>query len=309
MLNSSLPSAIPSATPEPTPIVSGYDRPVAVMIDNERPARPQAGLDKAYAIYEIIVEGGESRFMALFKGAKVDKLGPVRSSRHYFLDYMMEHDAIYTHYGWSPQAQADIKKAGINNINGVTGDGSIFWREKGKRGDYHNAFTSMDNILKLAAQKGYRTKTSEEAVFKYNLEGNVPLTGENATTIKIPYSFRHTTDYTYNAEQKVYKRVMDGTPHTDRFTKQQYSAKNIIIQFVKNYNLNDGTKAGRQGLYDTGNGNGYFIANGKYIPITWENKSWASKTIYKDMEDNEIVLNNGNVWIQVVPLGNKVTIK
>ena len=101
-------------------IFNGNDRPIAVMIDNHNQAWPQAGLNKAYLVYEAIVEGGETRLMALFKGVTVDKIGPVRSSRHYFLDYAMENDAIYAHYGRSPQAESDIKQYKINNLNGIT---------------------------------------------------------------------------------------------------------------------------------------------------------------------------------------------
>ena len=57
--------------------------------------------------------------MALFKGKDIEKIGPVRSSRHYFLDYAMENDAIYVHYGFSEQAKADIATLGVNNINGL----------------------------------------------------------------------------------------------------------------------------------------------------------------------------------------------
>ena len=122
-------------------IFNGKDRPIAVMIDNHNQAWPQAGLNKAYMVYEIIVEGGETRLMALFKGVTVDKIGPVRSSRHYFIDYAMENDAIYAHYGWSPQAESDIKKYSINNLNGITESTSTFWRVKDKSAP-HNAVTS-----------------------------------------------------------------------------------------------------------------------------------------------------------------------
>ena len=87
---------------------TGDDRPIAVMIDNNTNAWPQDSVNKAYIIYEIIVEGGETRLMALFKGSDADSIGPIRSSRHYFLDYALENDAIYAHLGWSPQAQSDI---------------------------------------------------------------------------------------------------------------------------------------------------------------------------------------------------------
>ena len=98
--NTIMPSEIEEKTAK---IFSGKDRPIAVMLDNHNEAWPQAGLQEAYLVYEIIVEGGETRLMALFKGANLEKIGPVRSARHYFLDYAMEHDAIYTHFGESPQ--------------------------------------------------------------------------------------------------------------------------------------------------------------------------------------------------------------
>ena len=107
-------------TQEPEPektiqIFKGTDRPIACMIDNHSDAWPQFSISKAYTVYEIIVEGGETRLMAVFKGADADKVGPMRSSRHYFLDYALENDAIYAHIGWSPQAQSDIKKLGMKH--------------------------------------------------------------------------------------------------------------------------------------------------------------------------------------------------
>ena len=107
-------------------VFKGNERPIAVMIDNHSDAWPQAGLNKAYMVYEIVVEGGETRLMALFKGQDLDKIGPVRSARHYFIDYAMENDAIYVHFGQSPQAQSDIKKYSINDINGMAEEGTTF---------------------------------------------------------------------------------------------------------------------------------------------------------------------------------------
>ena len=92
--------------------------------------------------------------MALFKGQTFDKVGPIRSSRHYFLDYALENDAIYVHYGWSPQAQGDIATLGVNNINGITQSSKDFWRVKDKKAP-HNAVTSSENIIRMAKSKKY----------------------------------------------------------------------------------------------------------------------------------------------------------
>ena len=168
-------------------IFKGSDRPIAVMIDNNIYAQPQAGLNDAYMVYEIIVEGGESRLMALFKGVSLEKIGPVRSSRHYFLDYALENDAIYVHYGWSPQAQSDISTLGVNNINGISETTKEFWRVKDKRSP-HNVATSTEKILEIANRKGYRTTSSKESVLNYTTDEINLEEGQVAEDITIPYS-------------------------------------------------------------------------------------------------------------------------
>ena len=138
----------PIAIKEPKTL-SGDSRPIAVMIDNNINAMPQAGLLEADIIYEIIVEGGESRLMLILQDKDLDKIGPIRSARHYFLDYALENDAIYVHYGWSPQAQSDIASLGVNNINGIYESSTDFWRVSDKYAP-HNAVTSTDTILAVS---------------------------------------------------------------------------------------------------------------------------------------------------------------
>ena len=186
-------------------IFNGNSRPVAVMIDNHQDAWPQAGLNKAYMVYEIIVEGGETRLMALFKGVDVDKIGPVRSARHYFIDYAMENDAIYTHFGQSPQAQSDIKKYNINDINGISEDGMTFWRVKEKAAP-HNAVTNTKKLLESAKNKGYKTTSTKESVLNYVTEEVNLEEGQTAYEVTIPHSDLQTVKYVYNSDSKVYTR-------------------------------------------------------------------------------------------------------
>ena len=286
-------------------IFKGNDRPIAVMIDNEKPAWPHAGLNDAYLLYEIIIEGGESRIMALFKGKDTEKVGPVRSARHYFLDYVMENDAQYVHFGWSPKAQSDIQEYNINNINGVTGDSKIFWRE-GNKVSYHNAFTSIENIVSRAKEKKYRLTSEDEGVFKYSPKEINLENGQDANIIKIKYSALQNVTYKYNAETKLYERYMRGIEHKDRETGEFFVAKNIIVCYVKNGLLDDPEDKGRQELYNIGTGEGLFITNGKCIDITWNKEKRETKTKYYDKNKKEIVLNDGITWVQIVPIDNKV---
>ena len=289
-------------------IFSGNDRPIAVMIDNHSDAWPQAGLNQAYMVYEIIVEGGETRLMALFKGADLDKIGPVRSARHYFIDYAMENDAIYVHFGQSPQAQSDIKKYDIDDINGIAEDGTTFWRVKDKYAP-HNAVTSTEKLLESAKSKNYRTTSTEESVLNYVTDEVNLEEGQVADAVTIPHSDLQTVRYEYDKENKVYVRYARGEEQTDWDTEEPVTTKNIIITFCNNYTLSDSENKGRQGLKNIGTFDGYYITNGRAIQIQCIKNSREEKTIYQDMNGNEIQVNDGNTFVNICPTNANVEIE
>ena len=289
-------------------IFSGNDRPFAVMIDNHSDAWPQAGLNQAYMVYEIVVEGGETRLMALFKGVDLDKIGPVRSARHYFIDYAMENDAIYVHFGQSPQAQSDIKKYDIDDINGIAEDGTTFWRVKDKYAP-HNAVTSTEKLLESAKSKNYRTTSTEESVLNYVVDEVNLEEGQAADTITIPHSDLQTVKYEYDKENKVYVRYARGEEQTDWDTDEPVTTKNIIITFCNNYTLTDSENKGRQGLKNIGTFDGYYITNGRAIQIQCIKNARDEKTIYQDMNGNEIKVNDGNTFVNICPTNADVEIE
>lgn len=281
-------------------------RPIAVMINNHSMARPyHSGLQDAIIVYEAIVEGGITRMMAVFKDATTEKIGSVRSSRHYFLDYALENDAIYTHFGWSPQAQSDISTLGVNNINGLYD--SCFWRDSSLPIDYeHKAFTNIEKIKNVISYRKYRTNynsvnVKDELLLNYSIdEININASTDSivANSIVIPYSNYMTSSYTYDATNKYYLRFANNVAHTDYVTKQQYHFKNLIIIKVGNHSIDS---YGRQTISNIGTGTGYFMTNGYARPITWSKSARNAKTIYKYLDGNEIVVNDGNTFIQIEP--------
>ena len=289
-------------------IFSGNDRPFAVMIDNHSDAWPQAGLNQAYMVYEIIVEGGETRLMALFKGVDLDKIGPVRSARHYFIDYAMENDAIYVHFGQSPQAQSDIKKYSIDDINGIAEDGTTFWRVKDKAAP-HNAVTSTEKLLESAKSKKYTTTSDKESVLNYVTDEVNLEDGQVADTITIPHSDLQTVRYEYDEENKVYVRYARGEEQTDWDTDEPVTTKNIIITFCNNYTLSDTENKGRQGLRNIGTFDGYYITNGRAIKIKCIKNARDEQTVYQDMNGNEINVNDGNTFVNICPTDANVEIE
>ncbi len=289
-------------------IFKGTDRPIAVMIDNHKSAMPQAGLNDAYMVYEIIVEGGETRLMALFKGVDLKKVGPVRSSRHYFLDYALENDAIYVHYGWSPQAQSDITKLSVNNINGISESSTSFWRVKDKYAP-HNAVTSTEKILEIAKRKGYSTTSTKKSVLNYVAAPVELEEGVEAKSVTIPYSESNTVKYEYDDTTKRYVRYSRGTKQVDWDSKETVTVKNIIVVNCKNWTLDDGSGKGRQTIDNIRTLKGYYITNGKAIAITAEKSSRSGQTIYKDANGKEIEVNDGNTFVQICPEDSKITIE
>lgn len=294
--------------------LSSTSRPIAVMINNNKAVWGyQAGLQDAYITYEMIVEGGITRMMAVFKDKDTARVASVRSSRHYYLDYVLENDALYAHIGWSPRAQSDISALGINNINADNSSAFTWDNNLRKIAREHRAYTSMEKVKAAAEKKGYRMTSDKKLLLKYqakpldlaSYEGAVP-----ANTVRIPYSKTHLTSYAYDAENKVYKRYQNNIEHKDYVTGAQYTAKNIITYKVYNYTLNDGYAGGRQDLKNIGSGEGYYISEGYAIPITWEKSSRSAQTVYKvKATGKELVVNDGNTFIQIQPEVQTLTIE
>ena len=276
-------------------------RPIAVMIDNDtEAARPQIGLEDAYMVYEIVVEGRATRFMALFKDYDLEKVGPVRSSRHYFLDYALEHGAVYAHAGWSPKAAKDISALKINNINGVLGDGSCFWRDNTYDKTWHNLYTSTVKLSEHAKnKKGYSLETTNK-IPDYNKLDTVPE-GQDIVSVSIPYANFYKVSYKYDAENMRYVRYVNGKEHKSQ-TGNALDTKNIIIYQVNNKNLPDTENKGRQDLENIGSGKGYYLSDGKMVSINWSKSSREAKTIYTQEDGSPLMLNPGNTFIQIVPM-------
>ncbi|MBR6252248.1 MAG: rRNA maturation RNase YbeY [Clostridia bacterium] len=283
-------------------VFSGDSRSIAFMIDNDvKASLPHAGLNNAYMVYEIIVEGGASRLMAVFKYDNLpDKIGPIRSCRHYFLDYVQEHDALYCHIGQSTQGGEALRDRSIQHIE--TDHARI-----GPDRTWHNAFAVKEKVYKTIENRGWRTTQTQDCIIKFN-EKDIDLDSKeyaDVITCKFPVS---TTEFKYDEERKVYLIDMKGTPHVDKFNGEQSYAKNLLVYQIDNKSVweawgdhreEDNKK--RQEIYNTGTGKGYYITNGKAIEMYWSKPTHSSKTKYTDKYGNEIKFNDGITWVEIIP--------
>lgn len=283
-------------------------RPIAVMINNIKTVWGyQSGIQDAYLVYEIIVEGGYTRLMAIYKDKNLERIGSVRSSRHYFLDYALENDAIYVHFGWSPQAESDMSTLGVNNINFMNYDGYTRDRNLGLSSE-HTAFTTTNNIIEGANYYKYRITSSNKPLLNYSVDEIDLSTMKDsilANKVFINFSNSRNTSFEYDEANKVYKRFQNDEPQIDYVTKEQYTTKNIITYQVSNSTIPKDEK-GRQDINNIGTGDGYYITNGYAIPINWKKTSREGKTKYMYKDGSEINVNDGNTHIEIQPLNQSI---
>lgn len=284
-------------------------RSIAVMINNHNIARKNhSGLQDAYIVYEIIVEGGITRLLAIYKDKTLERVGSVRSSRHYFLDYALENDAVYIHWGGSPEAYSDIKTLGINNVDGIASS-KVFFRDKTLDVPLeHTGFLNMTNLKDIFNSKKYRTTSSAGLLLNYSVPSVEMQDAKDANEIVIRYSNYITDKYVYDSEAKVYKRFVNNEAHTDGVTKKQYTFKNIIAYAIKNKNIVGGRK-GRQEIENIGSGTGVYCSEGKCVDINYKKTSRSAKTVYTLKNGEELKVNDGNTFIQIYPTSGSITVK
>lgn len=274
------------------------NRPVSVMIDNHPSARWQAGICKAEIVYECEVEYPYTRYMAVFMCETPEHIGPVRSARPYYLRYALEYDSMYVHVGGSQEALETIVDYNMADLDGLTS--GEFWRyyKTGKEIP-NNMYTAMENIRSAQSYLKYRQTGNFEG-FKFHEEttGLDTLYGDAAecTELNITYNKSYEVDFEYSSDGD-YKRYVNGERQVDEYYEEKINASNIIIQKVSKEVVDN---YGRIHLNTVSEGTGYFITDGKCIDITWKKDSYRSKTVYLDSRGNEITLNPGQTWIQVI---------
>lgn len=302
-------SVVATPTSTPTPVVIYPDgvphdgvRPIAVVIDNqgEYPF-PQAGLSEAQVVYEFVVEGGVTRYIAMFWETELELIGPVRSARDYMLDFILPYDGIFVHNGGSPSALAQIDyEEWIDSLDGTKDANKIFEDITTNPNNWQDTYTNSVDIYAYIAEKGISLETDLIGYPEFSESPIILEQGINAKIINIAYSAISFSTYMFDEEKQIYFRNRNGETHTDRNTAEPLSVTNIIIQKVTNETI-VGDDSGRQELETIGNGEGYYCTLGKCIEVTWEKADENSPTIYKDSDGNEIMLNEGNTWIQIVP--------
>jgi hypothetical protein len=275
----------------------------AVMIDNFFDSRPAVGLSKAIFVWEAPVEAGITRFLAIFPlNKEVEKIGPVRSLRPYYIDWATEINAVIAHCGGSPEALKKAVNLGTRHLDEYY-NGRTFWRTW-TRPAPHNLLTSTENLKTTFEEKGYLPKDFGMWIFKDDaLRAERPAEQEITLDFNRP---EHKVLWKYDPAKNDYTRWQNSAIHTDE-AGDEIHAKNIAVQFTEIKILDS---VGRREIKTTGQGDALVFLDGKKIEAVWKKPSREERTrFYRKDTGVEIEFNAGITWIEVMPIGAKVEAK
>jgi len=275
-------------------------RPLAIMVGNSpEEVIHQTGLNKADIIYEANVEYPFTRLIAIFNNSDEAIVGPVRSSRYYFSRLAVEWSAIFAHCGGQ-----SLKNGKIINLDQMRYP-SLYWRDK-VIGGWINLFTKTQNIREKSRKMGFQENV--------NLDNHLlslrtlNLSGGDIRKISIKYNQKYTISYEYKDDTNTYLRYINSKLHQDSKTLEPVTVSNIIIQYVPVEKIS-GDKEGRLEVEVIGEGIAKIFYGGNYYLTKWVKKSKDHPTVYYDRQGNVINLNQGNIWIHLVPEETKVWFK
>lgn len=301
-------------------------RPIGAMVNNHDAARPQSGLMEADVVYEMVAEGGITRYIAFFLTNSPLKVGPIRSIREYYLVLVKEMgDGMIMHIGWSPQALAAIEAWPVRSLNrlglnceNVLPDPTDYecWRNKARvDADVpweHTAYANIVELRKKGETAGWQGATDNLRAWKF--KDNTTAYSAMPSASEVSIDFWHKGDYSaifkYNATNNTYMRFLgydeNDQPiiHKDNETGKQIEVKNVIVQFATETSV-VGDEKGRLEYELEGSGSAYIFEDGKIIKATWSKTGREGRTLFYDASGNELEFNRGNFWISIVPDRNQ----
>lgn len=293
-------------------IVSVLQPVLGTMIENELLARPfQTGLSQADIVYEAPTEGGITRFLAIFENEKyLGKMGPIRSARTYFLDWIHEYKGVFAHVGGNPDVLARLQKEKIYNADQFFYEkDTYFWRENvGKTVLEHTMFTSGRQLKKLIQEKNWVRQTPEDSMLTKKRGAKEKSLEKYPQAYKISIDFGYPTyqvDYSYDEVTQRYLRFQAKKPHIDQGNKIQISASVIVIQRVKAWPNND--TEGSISIKTIGEGDATIFQFGRAIKGLWKKEKLEGPTKFFNETGEEISFGSGPIWIEVLPFQNFFT--
>lgn len=272
----------------------------AIMIENSPDARPQSGLKDSGVVFEAIAEGGITRFLVLYQEQKPQLIGPVRSVRAYYVDWLAAFNASVAHVGGSAAALAEVRNGNYRDIDQFFNSASYY--RSTDRYAPHNVYTTFTRLDALNAAKGYTSSTFDGFSRKDSVKTDVPT----ASAIQVVISGQlYNSTYAYDPATNLYNRSQAGAPHTDREQGQISPRVVIAMKVAESTVLEDGY---RESIAAIGSGTAYIFQDGTQQTVTWTKLSKTKQIIFTDAAGADVPLARGQTWIAAVPTnGGDVT--
>ncbi len=307
-------------------------RPLGVMIENSLDARPQSGISSADVVYEAVAEGGITRFLSVFYCQDAGIVGPVRSARTYFLDFISEYAdfPLYAHVGGAntpgpADALGQIDTYGwqsYNDLNQFSIGFPTYWRDYERLGHTvateHTMYSTVDKLWTVGKTRDLtnvdkKGKSWDAGFVPYSFKDDQPAKSATASTVSFDFSGGY-TDYSvkwsYDAKNNVYLRFNGGQPHLDKDTGKQLAAKNVVVLFMRESNANDGYTNNEHMLYGTkGTGKAEIFIDGQMTIGTWSKQSRTARLIVHDNTGSEIKFDRGLIWFEILGIAAPVVVK
>ena len=267
----------------------------AIMIENSPEARPQSGLAKAEIVFEAVAEGGITRFLTLWQINKSDIIGPVRSLRTHYLNWLTPFEASIAHVGGSTSALRSARSGLYRDIDQMANGGS-YWRSTDRVAP-HNVYTSSEKLDALNQAKGY-TKSDPEMFARQKPKAPTAETEGLVKQINITISHPlYDSYFSYDMATNKYLRFQAGAAHLDRENGQIKSDALIVIKTTMHNIPEDGTHYQVNAL---GAGEAYVFQNGTVTQGTWKKATKDDQIKFYDNTEQEIKINRGQVWITAI---------
>jgi hypothetical protein len=272
---------------------------LVVKIDNAPQAWPQVGLGAADVIYEEVVEGGITRFLAVFQSTDAGLVGPVRSVRPIDPAIVTPLGGLFAYSGGAPKFQAMIRKAPVQVV-GFDEASDAYHRDRSRKAP-HNLFTTTQQLWAKAGADRH----APAPLFTYAVDGRSP-DGPNEKPLNgftIVMGQRTTVGWDWDAGAKVWRRTTNGAPHVDQ-AGAQLGFDNVVLQLVQYRSTGDLDVGGNHvpEADIVGSGNAFLLADGKMIPGRWSKPDAATPTRFTDEQGGVLELKPGRTFVEFMPL-------
>ena len=270
---------------------------LAVKVENIPEARPQTGLSWADVVYEEPVEGGITRFIAVYQCSNASRIEPIRSARLTDPDVLVQFGhPLFAYAGGVAKVEARVRQRGLVDINYSIPAAAGAYHRDSNRFAPHNLYSSTKELYALAHTPG----RPPEPAFIY--AAKPPATAVPAASVHLPFSGYSDVFWKWSAARKAWLRFHGSKPHL-LSDGTQVSATNVVVQVVKVVltDITDANGVASPEVISIGSGKAVIFRNGKAISGTWSRPALSDLTKFMDAQGKEIPLAVGNTWVELLP--------